>query len=237
MDDITLSSSSSLSEEEREILLQLRKRIRSRMDGVMASSMREKGVNYPYNFGLSIPQIRELSQGLPTALSFAEYLLATRSRELNILGLILYPIKKLTAERAISLRQQLSTQELRDIYAHHFLSYLEADSPVWATVWEEGTAREEVIAALTRKLLLQLPLDSVFTHRVLEKVLVNAQQQKKITPIEISFLERLALHPDFTDLFRACLSEWQTCSNEVLRELSSYIRDAIELSSNSNGTE
>lgn len=229
MDAIAPSNSYPLTQEEQEILLQLRKRIRSRMDGVMASSMRDKGIDYSYNLGLSIPQIRELAEGLPTTLSFAEHLLATRSRELKIIGLILYPTEELTKERAMALLEELPTQELKDIYAHHFLSSLEPHSPIWTTLWQEGAARPEIIAALTRKLLLQLPIEPTFVQTVLQEIVKTHSISLPFTSIEISFLERLALHPDFSTLLNTYITQWQEHQDEELRGVASYLSDALIL--------
>ncbi len=226
---ITPSSPPSISQEEQDILRRLRQRIRARMDGVMASSMREKGIGYEYNFGLSIPHIRELAHGLPSTLSFAEHLLATRSRELKILGLILYPSKSLTLSRAVSLFQELTTQELKDIYAHHLLSSLACKSPIWGILWAEKENRSFVIMALSRKILLQKPLDKEFVECVLLDITASENIQTPFNPAELSFLERLARHPSFASSFEKLIEQWQKSNSLKLQNLAAYLSDARSL--------
>ena len=71
-----------------EIMASLRARVRSRMDGATAAAMRASGVDYAYNFGLSIPQLRDLASELPSRLSLAQKLLSAQLREIRFILLM-----------------------------------------------------------------------------------------------------------------------------------------------------
>ena len=48
-----------------ETLQAIRKRLRLAMNGVIASSMREKGMQYKLIFGVPFPEIRQIAKKLP----------------------------------------------------------------------------------------------------------------------------------------------------------------------------
>ena len=105
-----------------EIMASLRARVRSRMDGATAAAMRASGVDYAYNFGLSIPQLRDLASELPSRLSLAQKLLSAQLREMRILGLLSFPAETLTYSQAISFAKSLETEELLSLFSTHLLA-------------------------------------------------------------------------------------------------------------------
>ncbi|MDL2222087.1 hypothetical protein LJC35_06000, partial [Parabacteroides sp. OttesenSCG-928-N08] len=48
-----------------EQLRDIRIRLRRSMNGVVSSAMREKGLHYKLNFGVTIPQLKEMAKSLP----------------------------------------------------------------------------------------------------------------------------------------------------------------------------
>ena len=48
-----------------DIIKSIKKDFRLGMNGIVSTSMREKGMNYKINFGLSLPQIRNIAQKYP----------------------------------------------------------------------------------------------------------------------------------------------------------------------------
>ena len=44
-----------------ETIQQIRKQLRLAMNGVVSSSMRDKGMDYKMNFGVSVPKIKEIA--------------------------------------------------------------------------------------------------------------------------------------------------------------------------------
>lgn len=74
-----------------ETLQAIRKRLRLAMNGVIASSMREKGMQYKLIFGVPFPEIRQIASGFEPDADLAEALWQADVRELKLLATMLYP--------------------------------------------------------------------------------------------------------------------------------------------------
>lgn len=96
------------------ILRQIRTDLRLSMDGVVAASMRAKGIDYRMNFGVKIPQIREISTRYKTGKALAELLWKEPVRELKILATMLYPAKEMDQDTAIRWAKGIENHELRE---------------------------------------------------------------------------------------------------------------------------
>lgn len=97
-----------------EILRDIRKRCRLGMNGVTSTSMREKGLNYKLNFGLSIPQIKEMATRYQPDKGLAETLWKEETRELKILATLLYPLNAYTKKIANQWALEIPNQEIRE---------------------------------------------------------------------------------------------------------------------------
>ena len=69
----------------------IRNQLRLAMNGVTATSMREKGLRYKLNFGVSYPEIKTIAQQHEPSTPLAHALWATDCRELKILATLLQP--------------------------------------------------------------------------------------------------------------------------------------------------
>lgn len=207
-----------------DVIAQLRAKVRSRMDGITASSMRQQGVHYSYNWGLSIPQVRELAHDLPQQRSLAEQLLATQSRELRLIGLMVYPPQELTQERAIALAKTLETEELQNIYCNHLLAgaYHLAALP-------HGDLSLPIercwLRAETRRLILDTPSQELvaWVSQTLHRLSSDASPDQ-LSTVEINFLERAYNHPLSHSLVRTAFEEWQERpETDALHHIATYI--------------
>lgn len=97
-----------------DILRDIRKRCRLGMNGITSTSMREKGLNYKLNFGLSIPQIKEMATRYQPDKGLAEALWKEETRELKILATLLYPVNVCTKETANQWASEIPNQEIRE---------------------------------------------------------------------------------------------------------------------------
>jgi 3-methyladenine DNA glycosylase AlkD len=97
-----------------EILKDIRKQCRLRMNGVTSTSMREKGLNYKLNFGLTIPQIKDLSTKYQAGKGLAETLWKEDTRELKILATLVYPVSNYTTDTANKWVNEIPNQEIRE---------------------------------------------------------------------------------------------------------------------------
>ncbi|MBK5196370.1 MAG: DNA alkylation repair protein [Proteiniphilum sp.] len=84
------------------------------MNGVIATSMREKGLHYRMNFGVDIPKIKEIAKRYESGSTLAEVLWKEDVREMKILATMLYPSASLTKESADRWVMAISNQEIRE---------------------------------------------------------------------------------------------------------------------------
>lgn len=84
------------------------------MNGILSASMREKGLDYKLNFGLTIAQIRDISKNYHPDTSLAETLWKESVRELKVLATMLYPIQEFTEETAGRWVIEIPNQEIRE---------------------------------------------------------------------------------------------------------------------------
>lgn len=98
-----------------DILKDIRKRCRFAMNGVASASMRNRGLNYKLNFGVSIQKIKEIGGRYDPSKELAERLWSEDgTRELKILATVLYPIDQFTREEADKWVTQIPNQEIRE---------------------------------------------------------------------------------------------------------------------------
>ncbi len=107
-----------------ELVRQIRVRLRLAMNGVASASMREKGLHYKLNFGVSIPKLKEMAQDLPHEGELAEALWRQDVREMKILAPMLQPVDEFTPEQAEQWAVEAPNQEIRELYAMHLLQHL-----------------------------------------------------------------------------------------------------------------
>jgi 3-methyladenine DNA glycosylase AlkD len=92
----------------------IRRRCRLAMNGVVSSNMRNYGLDYRINFGVSLQKIKEIAgHYLPDA-ALAETLWQENVRELKILATLLFPVADFDRNTAETWRQSICNQEIRE---------------------------------------------------------------------------------------------------------------------------
>lgn len=153
------------------VLRQIRADLRLSMDGVVAASMRTKGINYRMNFGVNIPRLNEISKKYKPDKTLAEVLWKENVRELKILATMLYPADGMSKETAERWGAGINNQEIREqICRNLFQEVAFADQLVneWAEHDDEATrttgywlfarlciAHSETVARISKPLLLR----------------------------------------------------------------------------------
>lgn len=107
-----------------DILKQVRTRLRLSMNGVVSASMREKGIDYKLNFGVSIPQLKIIAKDFPRDSSLAENLWQQEVREMKILATLLQPAEDFTEEQAEQWAAEVPNQEIVELYTMNLLQHL-----------------------------------------------------------------------------------------------------------------
>ena len=107
-----------------ELIRNIRTDLRLAMNGVVSSSMREKGVDYKMNFGVDIPRIKEIAEKYEPSASLAKELWTLDVRELKILSTMLYPIDEFKEENANEWANEIPNQEIRENLCKNLLQEL-----------------------------------------------------------------------------------------------------------------
>ena len=110
----------------------IKKSFRQLMDGSVAQSMREKGVEYKLNWGATIPRLREMAEDIrkeqyqtPEKLySLAIALWKENVRECKILATMLMPYDLLLPEVADIWAEQIPSQEIAEQLAFNLWQHL-----------------------------------------------------------------------------------------------------------------
>lgn len=117
---ITIKEMRDLQEELRTI----RKQLRLSMNGVTSTSMREKGVTYKLNFGVSYPEIKEIALQHEPDAELAEALWAEDVREFKILATLLRPADSFSKEEAMRWVREIPYLEIAEHCARNLFARL-----------------------------------------------------------------------------------------------------------------
>lgn len=105
-------------------LTAIRAALRTRMDGSVAQSMRESGLDYRYNWGWTRGYLLELATQYQPSRQLAEALRDTSVRELLILSTMLFPREELTEQDVEAFLEKATNVELQEQLAFNLLSYV-----------------------------------------------------------------------------------------------------------------
>ena len=104
----------------------IKQSFRQMMDGQVAQSMRQKGVDYHLNWGATIPRLREMADEIKTedAYSLAIALWKENIRECKILATMLMPPDELLPEVADIWMEQTETVEIAEQLAFNLMQHM-----------------------------------------------------------------------------------------------------------------
>lgn len=107
----------------REELKEIRTQLRLAMNGVTSTSMREKGILYKLNFGVSYPEIKEIARTHEPNAELAAALWRQDIREFKILATFLQPVEGFTGNKFFRWVEQIPYLEIaesccRNLFVH-----------------------------------------------------------------------------------------------------------------------
>ena len=106
------------------IIRGIRTDLRLAMNGVVSSSMRDKGVDYKMNFGVDVPRIKGIALKYEANADLAEKLWVLDVREMKILATMLYPVDQFTEADADKWANEIVSQEIREHLCINLLQHL-----------------------------------------------------------------------------------------------------------------
>lgn len=107
-----------------ELIKNIRTDLRLTMNGVVSSSMRDKGMDYKMNFGVDLPRIKGIAEKYEASATLAKELWKLDVRELKILSTMLYPLDEFTEANADEWAHEIPNQEIREYLCSNLLQKL-----------------------------------------------------------------------------------------------------------------
>ncbi len=102
----------------------IKRQFRKAMNGIVAASMREKGVDYRVNFGLTLPLLKRIAAAYPPDKTLAERLWSEPVRESKMLATWLYPPAEMDWTSACRWVAEIPYPEIADICCLNLFSRL-----------------------------------------------------------------------------------------------------------------
>lgn len=102
---------------------QIKQSFRFRMNGVTSQSMREKGILYKLNWGIPLPELKEIAKEYGKDYDLAIELWKEDIRECMILATLIMPHECMEEDMIEVWMERVHTQELAEILAFNLLQY------------------------------------------------------------------------------------------------------------------
>lgn len=93
---------------------QIKRQLRLAMNGIVSTSMREKGAEYKLNFGLTYPLLKRIAGSCVPSATLAGRLWTEDIRECRILATLLYPADEFTPDTADEWVVRITQPEIAD---------------------------------------------------------------------------------------------------------------------------
>jgi 3-methyladenine DNA glycosylase AlkD len=156
----------------KDILRQIHTDLRLSMNGVVSTSMRNKGVNYRMIFGVEIPVINRIAQKYQSDAILAERLWEEDVREMKIMATLLYPVDQFRKNKALEWISVIKDQELREQICKNILQRLPyADELVVTTI----NSKEDNIVTTGLWLFSRLCITgSDLVNKIDSEILINS---------------------------------------------------------------
>lgn len=94
-------------------------------NGIVADALRKAGMPYKVIFGLQVPQLAQIARAYEPSTELADQLWEDKDvRESRLLAAYLFPIDRISEEKAIELMRSVQTPEESDMLAFRLLKRL-----------------------------------------------------------------------------------------------------------------
>lgn len=134
----------------------LRVQFRRNMDGVVSESMRDKGVNYGINFGVTLPRLQTLAQTLPSDADLARRMWGKDVREMKLLAPLVFPPDVLDMDEALRMCHESPHIEVSEQLCLHLLMKVPFVEHLTLRLWQEGAPYTEQAAIIPYILMTRM---------------------------------------------------------------------------------
>lgn len=210
-----------------ELAKAIRHRVFALRNGEVAAQMKQGGVDYGKNYGLLLPQLREIAADCPRSLELSEALLAVDAREYRLLSLMLFPTDA-TVEQLAERAARMTFDEEAEVFALVTTPKMEV-APRWAVAQLRGDAEPVVLlAALMTLFRLAGRLAADERRALLEPLAATAVTTAAVARMAGKLLAELALldDPEEEQRYRDALAA-MTVGEELRQVLEHHFRNEM----------
>ena len=134
----------------------LRVQFRRNMDGVVSESMRDKGVSYGINFGVTLPRLHALAQSLPSDADLARLMWRKDVREMKLLAPLVFPAETLDIDEALRMCHESPHIEVSEQLCLHLLMKVPFVEHLALHLWQEGSPYTDQAAIIPYILMTRM---------------------------------------------------------------------------------
>ena len=175
-----------------EQIKEIKRSFRQMMDGAVAQSMREKGVDYHLNWGATLPRLRAKADEIGPNYDLAIALWKENVRECKILATMIMPADEVLPEVIDIWMEQTPTQEIAEQAAFNLYQYLPF-APEKAYTW----------------IAYDKPLFQLCGFHILTRLFMNGQEPNERGINEFIDQALAALQGDSMPVKKAAMSSLQ----------------------------
>ena len=175
-----------------EQIKEIKRSFRQMMDGAVAQSMRDKGVDYHLNWGATLPRLRAKADEIGPNYDLAIALWKENVRECKILATMIMPPKEVLPEVIDIWMEQTPTQEIAEQAAFNLYQYLPF-APEKAYTW----------------IAYDKPLFQLCGFHILTRLFMNGQEPNERGINEFIDQALAALQGDSMPVKKAAMSSLQ----------------------------
>ena len=196
-------------------LMEIKRSFRLLMNGPVSQSMREKGMDYKLNWGVSLPHLQEVAREYGKDRDLAIALWKEDIRECKILATLIMPANEMPRELVDVWMEQLHSQEMAEMLSFHLLQHLDF-APALAYEW---MASDKDLYQLT-------------AYHLLSRLFLRGQEPNERGINEFLDQAAVALQSDNMGLRHAaanCVTRFASLNNTYLDIARKALKGLIEL--------
>ncbi|MGL5014734.1 MAG: DNA alkylation repair protein [Bacteroidales bacterium] len=162
---------------------ELKKRFRLAMNGVTSSYMREKGINYKLNFGVSLPTIKQIAQKYTGDQELADRLLTENVRESLIVATLIYPLDAVTPAKATEMASKIEHLEIAEQFSMNIFCKLPQAEALVMEWLDSDIKMVRIVGSITlvRTLMQGQKLSDENISMVIEKLCSTLERESNET--------------------------------------------------------
>ncbi len=204
-----------MNEKTHQKLMEIKRSFRLLMNGPVSQSMREKGMDYKLNWGVSLPHLQEMAREYGKDRDLAIALWKEDIRECKILATLIMPANEMPRELVDVWMEQLHSQEMAEMLSFHLLQHLDF-APALAYEW---MASDKDLYQLT-------------AYHLLSRLFLRGQEPNERGINEFLDQAAVALQSDNMGLRHAaanCVTRFASLNNTYLDIARKALKGLIEL--------